>query len=84
MKVWTAVVERLCFVTHRALLAGNKRIRLYLDEDGQPKGDGKCTYLRVESVALAMTLLHEADIKPGYKVNIQRVGGSVARVIKLI
>eukprot|EP00045_Choanoeca_perplexa_P002199 m.23405 g.23405 ORF g.23405 m.23405 type:complete len:443 (+) comp11378_c0_seq2:159-1487(+) len=51
---------------------GNKRIRLYLDDEGQPKGDGKCTYFRVESVDLAMTLLHEAEIKPGYKVNISR------------
>eukprot|EP00730_Choanoeca_flexa_P000684 TRINITY_DN10298_c0_g2_i1.p1 TRINITY_DN10298_c0_g2~~TRINITY_DN10298_c0_g2_i1.p1 ORF type:complete len:444 (+),score=106.90 TRINITY_DN10298_c0_g2_i1:132-1463(+) len=51
---------------------GNKRIRLYLDEEGQPKGDGKCTYLRVESVDLALTILDGAEIKPGYKVSIQR------------
>ena len=52
---------------------GTKRIKLYRDEEGNVKGDGRCTYLRVESVNLAMQLLDESDIKPGFPVKIERV-----------
>ena len=65
-----AHLDSLCY---NILLKGNKRVKLYTDEEGNPKGDAKCTYLRVESVDLAMTILHESEIRPGYRVNIQRV-----------
>ncbi|EDQ92707.1 uncharacterized protein MONBRDRAFT_35744 [Monosiga brevicollis MX1] len=51
---------------------GEPKIKLYTDEHGEPKGDGKCTYLRVESVELALQLLDETEIRPGFKVKIQR------------
>ena len=59
-------------------VTGHKRIKLYLDEEGSPKGDGKCTYLRVESVQLALQLLDESDFRPGHKVRITRVSEALA------
>jgi hypothetical protein len=52
---------------------GTKKIKLYRDEEGNVKGDGRCTYLRVESVNLAMQLLDDSEIKPGFPVKIERV-----------
>ena len=33
------------------------KAKLYKDEEGNFKGDGLCTYLKVESVQLALTIL---------------------------
>lgn len=52
---------------------GAKKIKLYRNENGEVKGDGRCTYLRVESVTLALQLLDETEIKPGFPVHIERV-----------
>ena len=54
-------------------LAGNPRIQLYRDEAGNVKGDGKCTYLRVESVSLALQLLDDTDYRDGNIVHLERV-----------
>lgn len=45
--------------------------KLYKDEAGAFKGDGLVSFFRAESVPMAFTLLHEAEIRPGYKVLIE-------------
>jgi len=39
------------------------KIKLYRDQNGQLKGDGRCCYLKRESVDLAIKLLDESDYK---------------------
>lgn len=51
---------------------GVPKIKLYRTADGQLKGDARCCYLKVESVALALQLLDGAEIAPGYTVAITR------------
>ncbi|XP_071497265.1 17S U2 SnRNP complex component HTATSF1-like [Diadema antillarum] len=46
------------------------KIKLYLDEHGKPKGDGRCCYLKRESVDLAIQLLDESDVR-GHKIHIE-------------
>ncbi|KAF7489513.1 HIV Tat-specific factor 1 -like protein [Sarcoptes scabiei] len=36
---------------------GQLKIKLYLDECGMPKGDGRCCYIKTESVELALKIL---------------------------
>ena len=50
------------------VLTGERRIRLYQDEDGRRKGDGTVTYMFPASIQLALTLLDGAEIKPGFAV----------------
>lgn len=64
---------------------GEKKIKIYTDDQGNPKGDGLVSYQRPESkpaypmivltsttgVELAVDLLNESYIKPGYKVLIE-------------
>lgn len=40
--------------------------------DGVLNGDGRCTYLKPESVDLAITLLDQTEIVPGFKVTVAR------------
>jgi len=47
------------------------KVKLYMDPEGNPKGDGLCTYLKRESVELAMKILHESTIKTNYVMKIQ-------------
>ncbi|KNC83997.1 hypothetical protein SARC_03758 [Sphaeroforma arctica JP610] len=51
---------------------GKPRIKIYKDAQGNPKGDGLCTYLKVESVDLALDMLNKAQIKPGVPLTMQR------------
>lgn len=46
-------------------------IKLYKDEKGEKKGDGMVTFFRPESVSQAFSLLHEANIRPGFPVFIE-------------
>ncbi|KAJ7388733.1 HIV Tat-specific factor 1 [Desmophyllum pertusum] len=39
------------------------KIKLYRDQNGQPKGDGRCCYLKLESVDLSIKLLDESNYK---------------------
>ncbi|GAA37173.1 HIV Tat-specific factor 1 [Clonorchis sinensis] len=48
------------------------RIKLYLDEEGKPKGDGRCCYVKVESVDLAMKLLEGMEYSPGHLLHVER------------
>ncbi|XP_011664875.1 HIV Tat-specific factor 1 homolog [Strongylocentrotus purpuratus] len=46
------------------------KIKLYMDEEGRPKGDGRCCYLKRESVDLALQLLDESEIR-GHKIHVE-------------
>jgi HIV Tat-specific factor 1 len=41
---------------------GQKRVKLYRDEDGRFKGDALVTYFKPESVPLALQLLDETEL----------------------
>ncbi|KAK9376622.1 uncharacterized protein V1513DRAFT_439222 [Lipomyces chichibuensis] len=42
---------------------GKKRIKIYIDDDGTPKGDALVVFFRAESVALAVDMLDESRIR---------------------
>jgi hypothetical protein len=44
--------------------------RIYVNEEGKPKGDGRVTYYRPESVPLAIQILDGAEIRPGFPVKV--------------
>ncbi|CAL8108661.1 unnamed protein product [Calicophoron daubneyi] len=48
------------------------RAKLYLDSSGKPKGDGRCCYVKVESVDLALKLLDGMIYSPGYVLHAER------------
>lgn len=62
-------------VTKYGLLArddkAKDKIKLYRDKDGQPKGDALVTYIKVESVNLALHLLDGSQIR-GNTLSVQR------------
>ncbi|KAF9371056.1 hypothetical protein CPB97_002268, partial [Podila verticillata] len=45
--------------------SGNPRIKLYTNQEGRRTGEGLVTYLRPESVALAIDLLDDTEYRPG-------------------
>lgn len=47
------------------------KIKLYVDESGQNKGDGRCCYLKYESVILAEQILDGYELK-GKKVKVEQ------------
>ncbi|XP_066930853.1 17S U2 SnRNP complex component HTATSF1-like [Clytia hemisphaerica] len=49
---------------------GKKKLKLYKTPDGKVKGDGRCCYLKHESVVLACQLLDEGDFK-GSKIKVE-------------
>ncbi|KAF8975256.1 hypothetical protein BGZ46_009300, partial [Entomortierella lignicola] len=44
---------------------GNPKIKLYTDKEGRQNGEGLVSYLRHESVALAIDLLDDTEYRPG-------------------
>ncbi|CAF3277473.1 unnamed protein product [Rotaria socialis] len=48
-----------------------KKIRLYRDEQGNPKGDGRCRYLRPESVKLCIDMLDDTELRCS-KIHVER------------
>ncbi|XP_028322735.1 17S U2 SnRNP complex component HTATSF1 isoform X2 [Gouania willdenowi] len=46
------------------------KVKLYKDKEGNLKGDGLCCYLKKESVALAVRLIDEYEIR-GYKIHVE-------------
>ncbi|XP_046403880.1 HIV Tat-specific factor 1 homolog [Ischnura elegans] len=47
------------------------KVKLYTDSEGRFKGDALCTYIKIESVELALKLLDGSDLK-GQKVHVER------------
>lgn len=50
---------------------GKDKIKLYKDVNGEPKGDALCTYIKVESVDLALKILDGSQIR-GKTLSVQR------------
>ncbi|XP_014237779.1 HIV Tat-specific factor 1 homolog [Trichogramma pretiosum] len=50
---------------------GKNKLKLYTDENGEIKGDARCTYLKVESVNLALNYFDGSDIR-GNTISVQR------------
>ncbi len=50
---------------------GKLKLRLYRDDQGELKGDGRCCYLMPESVKLCLQLLDGSDYK-GHKIHAER------------
>jgi HIV Tat-specific factor 1 len=48
---------------------GKRRVKIYLDEQGKPKGDGLVKYALPDSVPLAITLLDQAVFRPASAKN---------------
>lgn len=51
---------------------GCKKIKLYRDEEGKIKGDGRVCYLKVESVALAIQILDGSSMREGETISVSR------------
>lgn len=49
---------------------GEERIKLYRDSNGILKGDALISYVKEESVALAIEMLGDREIAPGHKISI--------------
>ncbi|KAL1514640.1 hypothetical protein AB1Y20_003733 [Prymnesium parvum] len=49
---------------------GAPKIKRYTDANGQPKGDALITFLKPESVALAVTLRDGFEIEPGVSISV--------------
>ena len=47
------------------------KVKLYRDEEGSPKGDGLCSYIKPESVQLALTIL-DGSVHDGKTVSVTR------------
>ncbi|KAI8341045.1 hypothetical protein BC941DRAFT_415701 [Chlamydoabsidia padenii] len=63
-----------CGVIMEDLETGEPKIKIYRDENGISKGDALVTYFKEESIALAIDLLDEAELRPGEKstkINVQ-------------
>ena len=45
-------------------------IKLYKDDDGKSKGDARIGYMMVESVEMAIEMLNETEIRPGFKIKV--------------
>ncbi|XP_043275183.1 HIV Tat-specific factor 1 homolog [Venturia canescens] len=62
-------------VTKCGLIARDEKnknkIKLYRDANGEPKGDALCTYIKVESVDLALKLLDASQLR-GKTLSVQR------------
>lgn len=60
-----------CGMVLRDLETNKYKIKLYRDSDGNLKGDGLCTYIKPESVVLALQILDEYDFKD-QKIRVER------------
>lgn len=61
-----------CGIVRRDPLSDEPKIKIYRDEAGAAKGDGLVSYLKPESVPLAVDMLDEAFITPSHRVRVQK------------
>lgn len=59
-----------CGIVMRDPMTEEYKVKLYKDKDGNLKGDGLCCYLKKESVALAMRLIDESEVR-GYRIHVE-------------
>ncbi|XP_054907443.1 HIV Tat-specific factor 1 [Poeciliopsis prolifica] len=59
-----------CGIVMRDPITEEYKVKLYKDKDGNLKGDGLCCYLKKESVALAVRLIDESEVR-GYKLHVE-------------
>lgn len=59
-----------CGIVMRDPITEEYKVKLYKDKEGNLKGDGLCCYLKKESVALAMRLIDESEVR-GYKLHVE-------------
>ncbi|XP_021163552.2 HIV Tat-specific factor 1 [Fundulus heteroclitus] len=59
-----------CGIVLRDPITEEYKVKLYKDKDGNLKGDGLCCYLKKESVALAVRLIDESEVR-GYKLHVE-------------
>lgn len=66
-----------CGVISENIDTGKPRIKIYMNERGEPKGDAMVVFFREESVKLAIQLLDDTclrvDDKNGQKMRVQQV-----------
>jgi HIV Tat-specific factor 1 len=60
-----------CGLVMKDPVTGEIKMKLYTDGEGNKKGDGLCTYIKVESVNLALQILDGADLR-GNTVSVER------------
>ena len=48
------------------------KVKIYLDKNNKPKGDALISYIRPESVDLAIVMLNNSEIRPGFKIKIEK------------
>ncbi|XP_069002233.1 17S U2 SnRNP complex component HTATSF1 [Embiotoca jacksoni] len=59
-----------CGIVMRDPITEEYKVKLYKDKEGNLKGDGLCCYLKKESVALAMRLIDESEMR-GYRLHVE-------------
>ncbi|CAM9179509.1 unnamed protein product, partial [Hapterophycus canaliculatus] len=53
-------------------LTQQPKIKIYKDEEGNPKGDGSVCYVKPESVEMAINVLHEGQLRPGVTIEVSK------------
>ncbi len=61
-----------CGVMRLDPYTGKEMIKMYRDEAGVPKGDARIGYMMEESVEMAIEMLNETEIRPGYKISVEQ------------
>lgn len=59
-----------CGIVMRDPISEEYKVKLYKDKEGNLKGDGLCCYLKKESVALALRLIDESEVR-GYRLHVE-------------
>lgn len=59
-----------CGIVMRDPVSEEYKVKLYKDREGNLKGDGLCCYLKKESVALAVSVIDESEVR-GYKLHVE-------------
>jgi len=64
-------VMQKCGLVVKDVQTNQPKIKLYTDSNGKKKGDGLCTYIKIESVQLALQILDGSDLR-GNTISVER------------